>query len=524
MWQGEGGITAALRIGLYVVLFLVVVVWLFPKIASWFIKRNNDSAAEFLLVLVLVAIAAWIADKAGLEAILGAFVAGVALNRRIPNLSPLMNRISFVGNTFFIPVFLVGVGMMVDIRVFASGWLTLIIAGVMLLTKLSGKWLASWITQLCLHQKRLERMLTFGLSSASAAGTLALVTIGYNIGLLPIEVLNASVLLILLSCLIASFVTESAAKRIALEEQIGSTDVNIDRKILIGLGNPQTDMALVDIALLSSAQRAKNKFAALAVCGSLDEEQDAQNLVRHAARYASAADRRVEMLTQVAANTANGIMLVKQRQGFNQLVLGINFSEDASLGDVAGHLLSSVMEEILLYRQIQPLNTIERLRVAVPKHAQQETGFLQAFEHVRNLAMQTSARVTFYTNNETEQILRQLCLREKKRLSASFVEMEDWEDSLMIAKEMEENDMLVLILARPATVSYNPLFESTAYLISKFYQQYNILIVYPEQMGTSSVDSLIQDHCGTTERISFTRRLYNRWLHWHRRKQKYLNE
>ena len=522
MWQGEGGITAVLRLGSYVVLFLILVVWIFPILATWFIKRYNDPAAEFLLVLVLVGIAAWIADAAGLEAILGAFIAGVALNRRIPNLSPLMNRITFVGNTFFIPVFLLGVGMMIDIEVFTSGWFTLLVAGVMLVTKLCGKWLASLFTQLALRWKRDERVLTFGLSSASAAGTLAIVTIGYDLGILPAEILNASVLLILFSCLIASFVTEIGSKNIALKEMFTEENEDTPKRVLIALGNPQTDTNLVDIALLTSAKKSEGEFAAVSVIHNMDEELQAQDTVRHAAKYASAVDCDLHMLTQVAANTANGIMLIKQRQGFTKLVLGFNLNEETSLGEVAEHLISAVTEQMMLYRQVQPLNTIERLRVAIPKHATQESGFLQAFENIRNLAIQTSARVTFYSNSETEQALRQLCTREKKRLTAEFVEMEDWEDSLMIAKEMEENDMLILLLARPTTVSYNPLFDSTPYLLHKFYQQHNVLIIYPEQTGATQGESITQGSYSTTERTPMTRRLYNRWLRWHRRNQKYL--
>lgn len=520
--QGEGGMKATLRMAGCVALFLFAVMWLFPRIATWFIKRNNDSAAEFLLVLFLVAIAAWIADKAGFEAILGAFIAGVALNRRIPNLSPLMNRITFVGNTFFIPVFLLGVGMMIDVHVFASGWFTIIIAAVMLLTKLSGKWLASWFTQIILSLGKRERMLTFGLSSASAAGTLAVVTIGFDIGLLPVEVLNASVLLILLSCLIASFVTESAARSMAMEERVVSDNTDDARRVLVALGNPQTDTALVDIALFTTPQFPKSRFAALAVSNNADDRHEALDKVRRAAKYAAAADREVECLTQVAANTANGIVQVMQNNDYTRLVLGINADEDSSLGEVSRHLLSSLNRQVLLYRQIQPLNTVERLRVAVPRYARQESGFVQVFEVIRNLAIQTSARVSFYCDSETEQLLRQLCKRDRKKLTASFIEMEDWEDSLMIAKEMEKNDMLVLLLARSATVSYNPLFESTPYLIRKFYNRYNVLLIYPEQTGTSSNESIIQDVCGTTERVSLLRRIYNRWLLWHRRKQKYI--
>ncbi|MBR1808524.1 MAG: cation:proton antiporter [Paludibacteraceae bacterium] len=513
---------ASLRIVVYLILFLAVVMWLFPKIAAWFIKRNNDSAAEFLLVILLVAVAALVADRLGLQAILGAFVAGVALNRRIPNLSPLMNRISFVGNTFFIPVFLIGVGMLIDPAVFVSGWFTLAVAAVMLSSKLAGKWLAAFLAQRLMRLSSDERRLTFGLSSASAAGTLAVATIGYNIGVLPLEVLNASILLILFSCMVASFVTEGVAMRMALLEQLHKSDDTLQERVLVTLANPQTDTSLVDIALLTASQDRNPAFAALAVCNNAEAEQQASVLLKHAAQYAASAERRMDTFTEVAANTANGILRVLQTRQFNRIVMGTSFADDTSYGEVASHLLGSVSCQMMLYRQIQPLNTVERLRVAVPKYAQQETGFVDVVDRIRNLATQISARVTFYCNDSTAQLLRALCQRPGKRLSAGFVEMEDWEDSLMIAKEMEPNDMLILWLARPATVSYNPLFESVPYVLRKFYSEHNTLILYPEQSGTVNADSLIQDACGTTERVPVIRRLYNRWLTWRRRKQRYI--
>lgn len=520
--QGETGISATLKMIGYLFLFLLLVCIVFPRLASWFIKRNNDSATEFLLVFTLVAVSAWLADLAGLQAILGAFIAGVALNARIPALSPLMNRISFVGNAFLIPIFLVCVGMMIDINVFFSGWITLTIAAAMILTKLVGKWLAALTLQKVIKGDAARRILTFGLSYGSAAGTLAVATIGYNLALLPVEALNAAVLLILVSCLIASFATEHAARQIAMAEQSGEQTAYTPLKVLVTLSNPTSVSDLVDIALFTSPNNTKSLFTALTIIDNEHNKQKAQEMVKHAVQHASASDRPMTMLTHEAANTANGILDMKNKELFNRIVLGMNRQSDNSLGSVAQHLIHSTTEQIMLYRQFQPLNTIERLRVAIPKYAEQEAGFTHTFDSIRCLAIQTSARVTFYCNKAAERLLRQLCSIEKKKLTATFVEMEDWDDSLMIAKDMEENDMLIMLLARPATISYTPLFESTPYLLNKFYQVYNVLIIYPEQDGTDHNDSILQDHLSTTENISLTRRIFNYWLTIIRHKQKYL--
>lgn len=505
---GETGITAILRMLGYLLILLIIVAGLFPYIASWFIKRNNDSVAEFLFVMLLVGLASWFADKAGLEAILGAFVAGVALNKRIPALSPLMNRINFVGNTFFIPVFLISVGMMIDLRVSAVGWGTLVLATIMILTKLCGKWLAALTTTILLKLNNSERRLTFGLSSASTAGTLAVVTIGYNIGLLPIEVLNAALLLILVSCIVASFITENAARTMAHEEKAGDDGFVKQQKVLISLHNPATDTALVDIALLTTSPRRKTLFAALAVCNSHEDEQQANNIVRHAAQYAASADRHLQMLTKVAANMVNGILQVEHNEHFTRIVVGLNSPDHTSHGNVALNLLQLTTEQIMLYKQVQPLNTVERLRIIVPRHAEQEPGFVAVFECFRYLAMQTSARITFYCDSHSEIALRQLCTREKKSLTASFIKMTHWEDTAPISKEMERNDMLILLLSRQATVSYNPLFETAATLVDDYYKQYNTLLIYPEQ-NTPIPDSILQDSADYSDHPSIFRHLFH---------------
>jgi len=106
------------RLSLSMVLFGLIVVFVFPVIARWFLKRFDDSVSQYIFVLVMVFLGAVLAELAGIEAIVGAFLSGLALNRLIPSTSSLMNRIEFVGNAVFIPFFLIGVGMLVDFRAF----------------------------------------------------------------------------------------------------------------------------------------------------------------------------------------------------------------------------------------------------------------------------------------------------------------------------------------------------------------------------------------------------------------------
>lgn len=409
-----------------IALTLSIVLLVFPWIAQRFFKRWSDATSGFLIVMTMMVVSAWLADWSGLEGILGAFICGAALNRLVPNLSPVMQRINFVGNNLFVPLFLIGVGMMIDVHVLWSDWTTIIIAVVMIATKLSGKWLAAWLAQVSFGLQGTERQLIFGLTHATAAGTLAIVTIGYKTGVFGDEILNATVLMILVLCTSASFITEYAAKRLALQEE----------------------------AKLE-ADKADNSWLMLTVAENRHYElQELSELAElHDADFASESD----------------------------------WSE-------AKKLINSQHKAAIVYHPSQPLNTINRLLVAVPRYAEKEHDFITCFGLVRRLSSQLGAKVVFYTNEDTQRALQAFCRRKGKYLRASYREMENWEDVLMIAKQMAPDDMIVLINARPSTPSYNPLFEQVPKMLDKFFSGHSYMLVYPEQeIGADVPDILTGD-------------------------------
>ncbi|HVB04130.1 MAG TPA: cation:proton antiporter, partial [Chitinophagaceae bacterium] len=209
-----------IQMAISLVVFVSVVFWGFPVIGRWFFKNiKEDNASQYIFVLALVFLSAFMAEVAGIDAIIGAFMAGLALNRLIPHTSPIMNRIEFVGNALFIPFFLIGVGMLVDLRVLTNGTEALLVAGTLIAVSFTGKWIAAFLTQLFFRYSNLQRKVLFGLTSAHAAATLAVILVGYRIGLVNVEVLNGTVILILVTCLVASFITDKAGRKLAILEQ-----------------------------------------------------------------------------------------------------------------------------------------------------------------------------------------------------------------------------------------------------------------------------------------------------------------
>ena len=409
-----------------VIVFLLSVLWLFPRFARMFFKRYRDPISEFMVVMLMLVGSALLADLAGLEGILGAFLCGVSLNRLLPNRSSLMSRVNFLGNSVFVPLFLISVGLMINIEAFWSSWTTIIIAVVMIVTKLLGKSIAAFIAQGVFRFSMHERQMIFGLSHATAAGTLAIVTIAYQMGVLPEEVLNAAVLMILVLCTTASFITEHAAKEIALQESAKlEADHEDDYWLLTSVGKD-----------LRPVMREIGEMA------SLDNIEIAQSEDWH------------------------------------------------EVSDMVEHTSKSV----IVYNEAQPINTINRLIVAVPRYAEKERDFITCFGLVRRLSAELGAKVVFYAHPDTQVALQAMCRRQGKYLRASFRTMDGWEDIDVLSQTIVENDMLVLLSSRKSTASYNPLFEQIPAMLSEYFTDFSSMVVYPEQQtGGPDIDTLLSE-------------------------------
>ena len=409
-----------------VAVFLLSVLWLFPRFARMFFKRYRDPISEFMVVMLMLVGSALLADLAGLEGILGAFLCGVSLNRLLPNRSPLMNRINFVGNSIFVPLFLISVGLMIDIHAFWSGWTTVTIAIVMIITKLIGKGLSAWIAQVVFRFSKHERQLIFGLTHATAAGTLAIVTIAYQMGILSSDVLNASVLMILVLCTTASFISEHAAKELALQESAKlESDHEDDYWLLTSVGDD-----------LRPAMREIGEMA------SLDN---------------------------------------------------IEIKQSTDWQDVSA-MVEHTSKSVIVYHEVQPINTISRLVVAVPRYAEKERDFITCFGLVRRLSGELGATVVFYAHPDTQLALQAMCRRPGKYLRASFRSMDGWEEIGIISQTIMDNDMLVLLSSRKSTASYHPLFEEIPTLLTQHFVRFNSMVVYPEQLtGAPDMDTLLAE-------------------------------
>ncbi len=341
MGSESGGLTTDfwIRLAVSLTIFLFIIFFLIPKIAKWFFgKLQNEKHSHYIFVLFIVFAAAFLAEISGVEPIIGAFMAGLALNRLIPHSSALMNRIEFIGNALFIPFFLISVGMLVDIRVILSGPMALVVAGTLSVVALLGKWLASLCTQVLFKYSGTQRQLIFGLSSSHAAATLAVILVGYKAKILDENILNGTIILILITCIIASFATEKAAKKILKnsEEDYGNSTepVVYDEHILIPIANTQNMEKALEFATLVKDKKSTYPISILRVVPNNQEAEKnigkAKDKLESFTRDASASETATEVIATIDYNASNGLPERQERSWQTSLYWGGHAVKDSS--------------------------------------------------------------------------------------------------------------------------------------------------------------------------------------------------
>lgn len=392
------------------VIFLgILIVYLFPRIGRWFFRRYDDNVMQFIFVLAMVFLGAGLMEFVGMEGILGAFLAGLVLNRLIPHVSPLMNHLEFVGNALFIPYFLIGVGMLIDVHVIFGHGDALKVAAVMIVVALAGKWIACWLTQKIYKMGGIERELMYGLSNAQAAATLAAVLVGYNIilpneeRLLNDDVLNGTVLLILVTCIVSSFITERAARKIAMEEAHLEENRSVEvEKILIPIANPDTIEDLINLSLVIRDPKQRDNLLALNVINDDSSSESAElrgkRYLEKAAMITASADVPLRQITRYDLNIASGIIHTAKEYAATDVVIGLHRKVnivDSFFGMLTENLLKGLHREVMVSKFLMPINTIRRVIVAVPPKAEYEAGFLKWVEHFCRLGSTLGCRVHF---------------------------------------------------------------------------------------------------------------------------------
>jgi Kef-type K+ transport system membrane component KefB len=481
-----------------VIVFTFIIIFFFPRISRWFFRTHENSITQYIFVLAMLFLGAGLLEWAGLEGILGAFMVGLVLNRLIPHVSPLMNRIEFVGNALFIPYFLIGVGMIIDVHTLFTQGETLKVAAVMTIVAITGKWTAAWLVQKIFGMHKDERQIIFGLSNAQAAATLAAVLVGNRIEISPgvllldNNILNGTVVMILITCIISSFAAEKAARNISLDGDLimpdeGTTE---EEKILIPVSNPETIEGLMGMALLMKDPKRNDGLVALSVINDNNASESVlargRKSLERTAMVAAAVDVKVATATRFDQSTVSGIIHAVKEYNATEVVIGLHRKAtivDSFFGALAENLLKGMHRQVMIVKCLMPANTLRRIIVAVPVKAEYEAGFLKWIDRLCRMGGQLGCRIHFFAHPETLRYLESYVRKKHKNVRTEFTAFPNWEDLLLLTGQVNYDHLLVIVSARRGSISYSPLFEKLPMQISKYFNNNSLLVLYPDQYG-----------------------------------------
>ena len=496
----KGDITGEfwLMLFLKVAAVFFVIIYFFPRVTRYFFHHHEDNVNQFIFVLALTFLGAIMMELIGMEGLLGAFLVGLVINRYVPNVSPLMNHLEFVGNALFIPYFLIGVGMLVNVNLLFGGAETLRVAAVMIVMALSSKWIASLVTQKLLGMRPLERNMIFGLSTAQAGATLAAVLVGHSIflpngqRLLNDDVLNGTVILILVTCVFSSFCTESASKRMALEKKsaMPKEEVGDDEKIMISMKYPETAGLLMEVANLMRNRALNRGVVALNVVYDDEKrlyyQERGRQLLDHVTKEANAIGLMVQSQVRVATNITNGIKHAFKEFNASEIIMGMHMRKDTSKtfwGKFIQGIFWGLNRQVIIVESFRPLNTLRCIQVAVPSRAEFEPGFYRWLERLSRMAENLECRVRFHCRAETRALIQEYIRKRHPEVRAEYQPMAHWNELPLLAREVADDHMFVVITARKGTISYKSALERLPEELTQYYQGKNLMIIFPDQYG-----------------------------------------
>ena len=517
VFYGDGAdITFWLLFACKFVAYCVVVSIVTRRLTRYFLRRYSDAVMQFIFVMCILFMSAAVSELIGLEGIFGAFYSGLVLNRFIPSVSPLMNRIEFTGNALFIPYFLIGVGMLINVGVLFEGGNILIAVAVMVIFGTLGKAIAAYASCLAFRMPWVSGHMMFGLTSAHAAGAIAMVMVGMRmetspgVYLMDDTALNGVVMMILFTCIISTLVTEQTAKAMVFYskryKEVEKTEGD-DEKILIPVKYPETCDTLINLAIMMRNRKLNRGLVAINVV--YDDEDAAYNqrvgqeLLTHVTQTAAGADVRMQTQVRLATNIANGIKHAFIEYDASEVIMGLHIHKEVSKrfwGEFAQSLFNGLNRQIIIARCVMPLPTLRRLLVAVPSRAEYEPGFFRWLERLARLAGNLDCRILFHGRSDTLLVIREYLLRHHDSVRAEYLNMEHWNQMPSLAGNINPDDMFVVVTARKGTLSYKSAMDNLPDELSEYFSGQNIMIIFPDQYGKA--DTMTFTTAQHTEQLS----------------------
>ncbi len=492
-YRGESSIFYWGRLSVYMLFYALAVIFFLPPLARWFFRHiATDGIIAYTGVIATVFICAHLAHMVGLEPIIGAFLAGLTINSFIPENSTLMNRIQFVGHSLFIPIFLISVGMLVNVGLFFTGGEAAVIAVSMVVAGIVTKWMAASASQRLLSYSHDEGMLIYGLSVNQAAATLAAVMVGFNIGIFTEHVVTGTIVMILVTSLAGSWLTDRYARRVALhEDKKPYCPSGAPQRILVSLANPETAEELVNFAKMIRHTHSHEPIYPLSVVesGSHVEERiaDAEKLLINAVVKSASSDVPVVPTTRTAIDVPSGVLQAMTDLRISTAILGWK-GRVSSHAQTFGHKLDIVVERsrqmILVSRCSESVNTVKRVIFVIPPLIDRQPGFETAVRTVKNLAQQLGGSLLLVSQKAMIEQVKDEITSITPRISESRVGLESWDDVLPWLNDSvsDEDDLVILLNARKGKLAWRPINSKMPRLLTGRRPDINLIVVYPPEI------------------------------------------
>ena len=487
--------------------FCALLVWSIPKLTRYFLRRYSDAIMQYIFVLAVMFLSAALSEAVGVEGIVGAFIAGLILNRYIPHVSPLMNRIEFIGNALFIPYFLIGVGMLINVKTLFEGPHMLWIVTLIAFFGTFGKALAAYLSSLLFRLPKAAGNMMFGLTCAHAAGAIAMVMVGMRLEISPgvylvnDEILNGVVIMILITCIISTLMTQHASQQIILTNKLHATSVKSrrgnDEKIMLCVKYPEIAPQLLDLAIMVRNGQQNRGLVALNVVyddvQSATHREQGLQLLEQLEQRAAASDIKMQTQVRLATNIANGIKHAFREFGASEIIMGMHVHTDVNpkfWGEFIQSLYNGLNRQILLTRFVQPLNTLRRIQVAVPSRAEFEPGFHRWLERLSSMASNLDCRIQFHGRNESLELIREYINNHHPNVRSEYTYMAHWNELPRLAANIRDDHMFVVITARKGTISYKSALERLPNELRQHFSGKNLMILFPDQYGDAKEESM----------------------------------
>jgi len=486
--------------------FCIGSVWLIPKMARYFLRRYSDAVMQFIFVLAVMFLSSSLSEAIGVEGIVGAFIAGLILNRYIPHVSPLMNRIEFTGNAIFIPYFLIGVGMLINLGSLFEGAHMLWVVALIAFFGTFGKALAAYISSILFRLPQSSGHMMFGMTCAHAAGAIAMVMVGMRLEVAPghylvnNEMLNGVIIMILITCIISTMMTEKASQQIVLAKSqkptVRKPDAD-DEKILLCVKYPEIAPQLLELAIMMRNRSLSRGLVALNVVYDDNKaaagREQGLHLLERLQQRASAADIQMQTQVRLSSNIANGIKHAFREFGCSEIIMGMHVHTDVNpkfWGEFLQSLYNGLNRQIVLTRFVQPLNTLRRIQVVVPSRAEFEPGFHRWLERLARMAGNLDCRIQFHGRNESLELIREYINNHHPSVRAEYTFMAHWNELPRLAETIQDDHMFVVITARKGTISYKTALERLPKELMQHFSGKNLMILFPDQYGTQKEESM----------------------------------